>query len=178
MISVARTYTVKPTWTTLQFFVSYRDTECYAAIQTQWPLFRPPATAAPQTKATRPVSSTSTSDVLFEVMPPGLVNTEGSRKLLAGWNPAGSVPAIHISVVVWVKFQIISTVNPFLRKATKSSEKLLPYKNRKPTSRDTECYAGHAAQHEKLYCPDRPVPPKLEMNISPEGLIQSPAEYS
>lgn len=45
-------------------------------------------------------------------------------------------------------------------------------------TRDTECYAGHATQHEKLYCPDRPVPPKLEMNISPEGLIQSPAEYS
>lgn len=69
-------------------------------------------------------------------------------------------------------------MNPFLRKATKSSEKLFPYKNRKPTSRDTECYAGHATQHEKLYCPDRPVPPKLEMNISPEDLIQSPAEYS
>ena len=46
------------------------------------------------------------------------------------------------------------------------------------TAWDTECYAGHATQHEKLYCPDRPVPPKLEMNISPEGLIQSPAEYS
>lgn len=77
-----------------------RDTECYAAIQMQWPMFRPPATAAPQIKATRPVSATSTSDVLLEVIPPGLVSTEGSRKLLAGWNPAGSVPAIHTSVVV------------------------------------------------------------------------------
>lgn len=31
MICVALTYTVKPTRTTLQLVVSYRDTECYAA---------------------------------------------------------------------------------------------------------------------------------------------------
>ena len=76
-----------------------RDTECYAAIQTEWPMFRPPATAAALIKVTTPVSETSTSAVLLEVMPPGLVNTAGSRKLLAGRNPAGSVPTLHNSVV-------------------------------------------------------------------------------
>ena len=71
------------------------DTECYAAIQTEWPMLRPPPIAAAQIKVTCPESFTSTSAVLLETMPFAFVSTEGSRKLLAGRNPVGSVPATH-----------------------------------------------------------------------------------
>lgn len=74
------------------------DTECYAAIQTEWPILRPPPIAAALIKATCPESLTSTSAVLLETMPFAFVSTEGSRKLLAGRNPAGSVPATHTLV--------------------------------------------------------------------------------
>ena len=89
-------------------------------------MLRPPPIAAAQIKVTCPKSFTSTSAVLLETMPFAFVSTEGSRKLLAGRNPVGSVPATHGLVETWLKFQIISTVNPRLRYATKSPEKLLP----------------------------------------------------
>lgn len=49
--------------------IDHWDTECYAAIQTEWPMLRPPATAAAQTKLTSPPAVTSTSAVLLETMP-------------------------------------------------------------------------------------------------------------
>lgn len=79
-------------------WLSIGDTECYAAIQTEWPMLRPPTIAAALIKATCPESLTSTSAVLLETMPFAFASTEGSRKLLAGRNPAGSVPATHTLV--------------------------------------------------------------------------------
>ena len=110
-------------------WLSIGDTECYAAIQMEWPMLRPPLTAAALIKTTLPESQTSTSAVLLETMPFALASTDGSRKPLAGRNPTGRVPAAHMLVEAWEKFQTISTMKPFLRYATKSSEKLPPYIN-------------------------------------------------
>ena len=114
MICVARTYTVKPTWTTLQFFVSYRDTECYAAGNTAMEEMDEAVEIVSllALMATVPFAS-------MDMFPLAQSLAIGAMTLLAGRNPSGSLPIVALPhdelIVTLTKRQLTITMPAVLK---------------------------------------------------------------